>query len=125
LEKLEGGPAIFYSIFWQIKAMGYLKRILDNLRVKKLRILIFLKDYLPGVLIELDGVRGEFKIESIEDPIGVKFDGALFGELKTFLNLIRGHMLSKGLWYIIIGKIKFKGIKSLFKFLRVLQEVAI
>lgn len=124
MEDLEGLPAIFYSLFWQTKAMGFFKRILEEVNVENLRVLIFLKDFKPGALILLDAIEGDFKITPIENPKDIEYDGAVFGEMKYILNLIRGHMLSKGLWYLIKRKIKLKGVKSLFQFLKVIRKVA-
>lgn len=124
MENLEGVPAIIYSVLWQTKQMGFLKRILEDIGIEKLRILVFLKDYPPGALLELDGIQGKFKIDPVENLESVEYDGAFIGEMKYILRLIKRHMLSKGFWYLITGKIKLKGIRSLLKFLKVLREVA-
>lgn len=124
MEDLEGVPAIFYSLFWQTKAMGFFKRILEGVNVEYLRVLIFFKDYKPGALILLDAKEGDFKITPIENPKDIEYDGAVFGEMKYILNLIRGHILSRGFWYLITRKIRLKGIKSLLQFLKVIRKVA-
>jgi len=125
MEKLEGAPAILYSVFWQTKAMGHLKKVLDEIGVKDLKILIFLEDFLPGAMISLDGKEGEFEIKAINKTDNIEYDGAFFGELKYILNLISGHLLTKGFWYLVTRKIKLKGIRSLLKFLKIIQQVAI
>lgn len=125
MDNLEGAPAILYSVFWQTKAMGHLKRVLEEIKVEKLKILIYLQDYLPGALITLDGNEGTFEIKAVSETDDIKYDGAFFGELKYILNLISGHLLIKGFWYLITRKIKLKGIRSLLKFLKIIQEVAI
>jgi hypothetical protein len=125
MENLEGAPAILYSVFWQTKAMGHLKRILDDIGIKKLRILIVLEDYLPGALIILDGEEGTFEIVPVNAPNQIQYDGAFFGKLKDVLKLTTSHMIARGFWYLLTRKIKLKGIRSLLKFLKVIQGVAL
>ncbi|TXT53260.1 MAG: hypothetical protein BAJALOKI2v1_1090007 [Promethearchaeota archaeon] len=124
-QNLEGIPALLYSVFWQTKAMGFLKEILEDLKVQDLSILLYFRDYKPGCLIILDGDKGVFEIESVDDPSNFEYDGAVFGEMKYLLKLIKNHMLLKGFWYLITGKIKLKGIKGLLKFLNIIKRLAI
>jgi len=124
MENLEGVPAIIYSVLWQTQQMGFLKRILDDIRINNLRILVFFKDYKPGALLELDGELGQFNIIPVDNLEAVDFDGAFIGEMKYVLRLVKGHMFLRGFWYLITGKIKLKGIRSLLKFLKLLREVA-
>ena len=70
-EQLEGTPALMYTALWQTREMGFLKNILDDLKIKKLRILFYFKDYLPGGLITLDGELGDYTVESIDSLEGV------------------------------------------------------
>ncbi|MFO7796942.1 MAG: hypothetical protein ACQERB_15850 [Promethearchaeati archaeon] len=125
MENLTGGPAIIYSVLWQTKQMGFLKTILEDIGINNLKVLIYFKDYLPGALLELDGEKGDFHITPVDDPKTVEYDGAFFGELKYVLRLIKGHMFSKGFWHLLKGKIKLKGITSLFKLLKLIGELAI
>lgn len=125
VENLEGVPAILYSVLWQTKAMGYLKDIIEDIGIVKMRILIFLEDYLPGALIILDGEKGYFEIRAIKNLGNIKYDGAVIGELKYLLKLTTGHIIIKGFWYLLTRKIRLKGIRSLLKFLKVIREVAI
>lgn len=125
MENLEGVPAILYSVFWQTKAMGFLKDILEEIGIIKLRILIFLEDYLPGALIIFDEEKGDFEIKPVNNHDKIKYDGAVFGELKYLLKLTTGHIISKGFWYLLTRKIKLKGIRSLLKFLKIIRGVAI
>jgi hypothetical protein len=105
--------------------MGYLKDIIEDIGIVKMRILIFLEDYLPGALIILDGEKGYFEIRAIKNLGNIKYDGAVIGELKYLLKLTTGHIIIKGFWYLLTRKIRLKGIRSLLKFLKVIREVAI
>jgi len=74
--------------------------------------------------IDKSNIEGDFKIKPIENPKDIEYDGAVFGEMKYILNLIRGHMFIRGFWYLITRKIRLKGIKSLLQFLKVIRKVA-
>jgi len=127
VEQLEDLPAIIYSAFWLTLEMGFLKQILQELNIDKLSILIFLKDYKPGALIKFDGEKGDFFIEPVRDleaKIG-DADGIFIGTMKGLISLLHGQPLLKGFWFLITRKFKFKGIKSLLQFLKLLQKVAL
>ncbi len=125
MENLENVPALFYSAFWSTREMGFLKRILTDLKIDKMKILIFMQDYLPGALITLDGQKGDYLIEPVENPESVEYDGAFIGNMKDIINLLQGNMILKGISYLITRRIKMKGIGSLLKFLNLLGRVAL
>lgn len=125
MEQLENIPAIIYSAFWSTREMGFMKRILKELKIDKLTILVFSSDYLPGALIQFDGVKGDFYIESVYNLENVDYDGAFIGKMQLVIDLLHGHYLSKGLWYLITGRIKLKGIGALIKFLKIIGRSAL
>jgi hypothetical protein len=123
--ELEGASALFYTALWQTRELGFLKKILTDLKIKKLKILIFFEEYKPGALITLDGEFGDYKVESIDSPDDVEYDGAIIGKLKPLVEAMEGHLISKGLWAWISGKVKLKGKRNLWKFAKVLLRCAI
>ena len=123
--ELEGAGALLYTALWQTRELGFLKKILTDLKIKKLRILIFFEEYKPGALITLDGELGDYTIEPIESPDGIEYDGAIIGKLKPLVEAMEGHLISKGFWAWISGKIKLKGKRNLWKFAKVLLRGAI
>lgn len=125
MENLENIPALFYSAFWSTREMDFLKRVLMDLKIDKLKILIFMQDYLPGALITLDGQKGDYLIESIENIETVVYDGAFISNIKDMINLLQGNMILKGIFYLMTRKIKMKGISSLLKFLNLLGRLAL
>lgn len=128
MEKLENIPALVYSILWQTKAMGFLGKIMEDLKINNLKILLFFSDYQPGALIILDGAKGNFQINEVLEIKGVKYDGAVIGKLKHVIELINAkHPILKAIWNILTRKrgIKLSGFISLLKFGRVLLKCAI
>ncbi len=124
-DNLEGLPAVLYAGFWQTQEMGHLKRILNELKIKSLKILIYFFDYKPGALISFDGETGTFSIDTIDSIEGVKYDGAIIGKLGPIIKSFQGHLILKNFANLISGKIKFKGIGSLLKFLKLVSRCAI
>ncbi len=117
--QLEGLPAVMYTALWQVREMGFLKTILDELKIKTLKILIYAKDYKPGALISIDGDKGDYKVIPIDDIKSVEYDGAVIIQAKPFVLLLnKSHRLTKGFWLLLKRKAKFKGPLKLWKFLK-------
>ena len=124
-DKLEGIPAMMYSVFWQTREMGFLKKILEDRKVDRLRILFFFTDYKPGGLITFDGNEGDFSVEPIESLENIGYDGAIIGKLRPVIKSLEGNVILRGIWNLISRKVKLKGKLKLYKFLRVLMRCAI
>ncbi|MHA1292677.1 MAG: hypothetical protein ACTSQJ_08440 [Promethearchaeota archaeon] len=125
MEQLEGLPAIFYATLWQTREMGFLKKILNDLKIKHLRILFFFKDYIPGALITLDGELGEYFIEPIYSIENVEYDGAIIGNMKPIIDSFEGNIILRGIRNLITSKVKLKGKMKLLKFGKLLMRCAI
>ena len=123
--KIEGLPALVYTALWQTREMGFLKRILDDLNIKKLRIVFFFKDYLPGSLLEIDGDKGDYSVTALNSLDGVKYDGAIIGKLGPVVRMLEGAFLLKGFYVLFTRRIRLKGIKNLFKFYQLFKRCAI
>jgi len=119
--QLEGIPAVLYTPLWQARELGFLKTVLEELKIQTLKILIYAEDYHPGGLVIIDGEKGDFEVKSIESPEGVEYDGAIIGTIKPFALLLNeSHLIIKGLWFLLKGKLKLKGKRKLWKFLKLL-----
>ena len=117
--QLEGVPAVLYTALWQAREMGFLKTILDELKIEKMRILFFFEDYKPGGLISIDGIKGDYEVVAVDDIEGIEYDGAVIGRVKQFYHLVNeGNLILKGLWILLTRKLKLKGKGKLLKFLR-------
>ena len=118
----EGTCAIAYTALWQTREMGFLKQICTELKIKKLRILLFFEEYKPGALLTIDGEVGDFFIQPIESPDDVEYDGAIIGKLEPLIKTMEGNIILRGLWAWISGKVKLKGKLKLLKFARILLK---
>ena len=123
--ELEGACAVFYTAFWQTRELGFLKQILTDLKIKTLKILIFLEEYKPGALITLDGDAGDYQVEPVDSPDDIEYDGAIIGKLKPLVEAMGGHLISRGFWALISGKVKLKGKRNLWKFAKILMRAAL
>jgi hypothetical protein len=121
MDNLEGVPAVFYTAPWLVRELGFLKTILDDLKIDKLKILFFFEDYKPGGLISIDGEKGDYSVIPVDDVEGVEYDGALFGKLQDLVSVVdSSNMILSALWLLIKGKVKVKGLGKLLKFARFL-----
>jgi hypothetical protein len=121
--QLEGIPVVLYTALWQVREMGFLKTILDELKIKKLRILLFVEDYKPGALISIDGDKGDYEVIPVDDIEGIEYDGAIIGRAKPFYHLINErHLIRKAFWILLTRKIILKGKRKLWKFLRLVMR---
>ena len=121
LLQLEGVPAVLYTALWQAREMGFLKTILDELKIDVLRILFYFEDYKPGGLISIDGNKGDYEVIEVDDIEGLEYDGAVIGRVKQIYHLVNeGHLILKSLWILLSRKIKLKGVRKLWKFLRLI-----
>ncbi|MGQ4875588.1 MAG: hypothetical protein ACP6IY_16085 [Promethearchaeia archaeon] len=126
-QELVNLPAIFYSLFWQTRELGFFGKIMKELGIDKLNVLIFFKDYSPGALISLDGINGDFKItqiDSLEDK-NIDYDCAIIGRFRPIIKSLEGHFLLKNFWNLLSGKIKLKGKLKLLKFAKIIGRCAI
>ncbi|MHA1147994.1 MAG: hypothetical protein ACTSR8_07080 [Promethearchaeota archaeon] len=124
-ENLINIPAIFYSLLWQTREMGFFKEVLKNSKVDRLKTLIFFRDYKPGVLITFDQEKGDFSIEPIKDIENCEYDCAIIGKLRPIIKSFEKHFISRNFWNLLSGKIKLKRIGKLLKFGKVLIRCAI
>jgi len=122
---LEGVCALAYTALWQTRELGFLKQILTSLNIKQLKILFYLEEYLPGALITLDGEAGDFKIEPVNSPDDVEYDGAIIGKIAPLIKALEGNVVIKGLWILLSRKVKLKGKRNLLKFGRVILRGAV
>ena len=90
MELLEGVPAVLYTGLWLVREMGFLKTILNELKINRLRILIYFEDYKPGGLISIDGEKGDYSVIPVENVEEVDYDGAVFGKLQDLVYLVNG-----------------------------------
>ena len=123
--ELEGTGALLYTALWQTRELGFLKPIMEKLKIRKLKVLFYFKEYMPGALVILDGELGDFTIQPVESLDGVEYDGAVIGKLKPIMKALENHIIMRGLWTLISGKVKLKGIGSLLKFAKILIRGAI
>ena len=121
---MEGACAVAYTALWQTRELGFLKRILTELKIKKLKILLYFEEY-GGALVTLDGELGDFTIEPVDSPEGVEYDGAIIGKLEPVIKTMEGNIILRGLWAWISGKVKLKGKLKLWKFAKVLLKGAL
>lgn len=122
---LEGVPALLYIALWQTREMGVLKPLMERQKIQSLKIAILFEDYKPGGLISLDGIKGDYTVETIDSLEGIDYDGAIIGKLRPVVKLLEGHLLSKGFWLIISRKVKLKGRLKLLKFGKLLLRCAL
>lgn len=123
--KIEGLPALVYTALWQTREMGFLKKITTDLKIKHLSIMFFFKDYKPGALLEIDGVKGDYKVTAIDSSEGINYDGAIIGLLGPVVKTLEGNVLLKGFKVLFTRKIVLKGKMKLLKFGKLLLRCAI
>jgi len=124
-EKIEGIPALLYAALWQTREMGFLEKILTDLKVNTLRIIVFFDDYKPGAFLEFDREKGDYNITAINSIEEIKYDGAIIGKLEPVLKTLEGNIYLRGLKVLFKRQIVFKGKLKLFKFLKILMRCAI
>ena len=124
-KKIEGLPALVYSAIWQTREMGILKKILTDLKIKNLRIMFFFKDYKPGALLEFDGIKGDYKVTTINSRKNIKYDGAIIGEIGPIVKMLEGLFLIKGFYVLFTRKLVLKGKFKLLKFAKIIKWCAI
>lgn len=124
-EKLVNVPAMFYSLFWQTRELGFFKRILEECKVQKLSLMVFFHDYQPGALITLDQELGDFTITPVHSIDEFKYDCAIIGNLRPVIKSFEGNFLLKNFWNMLSRKVKLKGIGNLLKFGKVVLRCAI
>lgn len=124
-EELVNVPAIFYSLFWQTREMGFFKDILEKAKIEHQSTLILFTDFKPGALISFDQEKGDFKIQSIDSIEDIDYDCAIIGKLRPIIKSFEKHFLLKNFWNLISGKIKIKGLGKILKFAKVLMRCAI
>ena len=122
---LEGACAVAYTALWQTRELGFLKQILTELKITKLKILLYFEEYKPGALVTLDGEVGDFTIEPVDSPERVEYDGAIIGKLEPLIKSMEGNIILRGLWAWISGKVKLKGKLKLLKFAKILLRGAL
>jgi len=124
-EKIEGIAALLYAALWQTREMGFLKKILTDLKINHLRIIFFFNDYKPGALLEFDREKGDYTVTAINSIEEIKYDGAIIGKLEPVLKTLEGNVFLRGLKVLFKRQIVFKGKLKLFKFYKILRRCAI
>jgi len=119
-DTLEGVPAILYTALWHVREMGFLKRMLDELGIRQLRLLVFFTDYLPGGLLTIDGVAGDYAVLPFQDLAEVAdrpYDCAVIGTLEPVVRLLEKgkHVFFGGLGLLIRRKLKVQGLRAILK----------
>lgn len=123
MENLEGVPAVLYTGFWLVREMGFFKTILDELKIKELKILMYFEDYKPGGLLTIDGEKGDYSVIPVENVEDVEYDGAVFGKLQDLVYLANSsNIIFAALGALVKRKVKIKGISPLLKFARLLMR---
>ncbi|NMC04362.1 MAG: hypothetical protein GYA24_04080 [Candidatus Lokiarchaeota archaeon] len=118
-KQLTGVPAMLYLALWQAREMGFLKRILDELRIAHMAVYVHMDDYQPGGLITIDGEKGDYIVVAVDASTSdLAYDAAVFGKLKPAVKLLEN---DKNLLFGILGlllkkKIRIKGFFKLLKF---------
>jgi hypothetical protein len=117
---LTGVPAMLYTALWHVREMGFLKQILDELKITRLSLYVHFDDYQPGGLITVDGEKGDYDVVAVEAGRGigtVSCDCAVTGQLKPAIQIIEH---DKNLIFGILGlvlqrKVRIKGFFKLLK----------
>ncbi len=122
---LSGVPAMLYTALWHVREMGFLKRILDEMKIKHTSLYVHFDDYQPGGLITIDGEKGDYEVVAVEagqSIDAVPCDCAVTGQLKPAIQLIEH---DKNLLFGIIGLVLQKKIriKGFFKLLKIAKLV--
>ncbi|MHA1699217.1 MAG: hypothetical protein ACTSWN_10295 [Promethearchaeota archaeon] len=110
--------------------MNILKYILDDLKIERLRILVFFDDQLPGALLDIDGRRGDYRVLEIYDLDAIQdleYDGGVIGSLKPIIKALESdrHLILKIFGFLLRKKIKIKGLRAILKFAKLLNRCGI
>ena len=123
---LEGIPALIYSNFWHTRELGFLDQILKKEKVKEIRAVFLFKDYLPGALLILDGIHGDYEVRELESLEDIEYDCLIEGPFQEYLKLmsISFNLTKERLTDLIRSKkFRIKGIYSLFKLSKVYSNL--
>jgi hypothetical protein len=115
-----GVPAILYTALWHVREMGFLKQILDEMKIKRLSLYVHFDDYQPGGLITIDGEKGDYEVAAVEAGRGigdVSCDCAVTGQLKPAIQIIEHdkNLLVGILGLVLQRKVRIKGFFKLLK----------
>lgn len=113
-------PAILYTALWHVREMGFLKQILDEMKIKRLSLYVHFDDYQPGGLITIDGEKGDYEVAAVEAGRGigdVSCDCAVTGQLKPAIQIIEHdkNLLVGILGLVLQRKVRIKGFFKLLK----------
>jgi hypothetical protein len=115
---LSGVPAILYTGLWHVREMGFLKAILAEMKITRMKLLVSFDDYKPAGLITVDGEKGDYTVEAVEVITSdISYDAAVFGMLKPVVLLLEHDKnLILGILVLILQKkIRIKGFFKLLK----------
>nr|MDO8087671.1 hypothetical protein [Candidatus Sigynarchaeum springense] len=125
-KQYSGVPAILYTALWHVREMGFLKRMLDEQKIKRTSLYVHFDDYPPDGIITIDPEKGDYEVVVVEagQAIDAKsHDCAVTGQFKPVIQLLEH---DKNLIFGILGLVLQRKIrvKGFFKLLKVAKLVS-
>jgi hypothetical protein len=124
-KQLTGVPAVMYTALWHVREMGFLKRILDELKITRMTLYVHLDDYPPGGLVMVDGEKGDYTVVAVNSVTSdITYDVAVFGKLKPAVLLLEHdkNIILGALGLLIQRKIRIKGFFKLLKIVKLIKR---
>ncbi|MBN2150629.1 MAG: hypothetical protein JW839_04185 [Candidatus Lokiarchaeota archaeon] len=115
-----GVPAILYTALWHVREMGFLKRMLGELKIKRTSLYVHFDDYPPGGIVTVDPEKGDYEVVAVEAGQAIDLDScdcAVTGQLKPVVQLLEHdkNLLLGVLGLVLQRKIRIKGLFRLLK----------
>jgi hypothetical protein len=119
-KQLAGVPAVMYTALWHVREMGFLKRILDELKIKRISLYVHFDDYPPGGIITVDAEKGDYEVITVEagqESMAGQCDCAVTGQIKPAIQLLEHdkNLLLGIIALVLQRKIRIKGFFKLMK----------